>query len=413
VFSFKELRLDSKRVGRLCCERKKRMDIQSLENFTQNIQVRNLINEDVEVINHSPLKLIGKGRQGAVFQFTDEICVKVFGNEEDCEREYYALSLGQPTELFPKLYAKGSLFIAMEIIRGVDLREYLQSQPLTQEISLRLIEMLVIFKNIGFDRIDHHKRQIFLQPDGKLKVIDVARAVWRDRVYPYPRKLLTSLGEDNKAVFLSHVQALAPELYQEWEHYIRMDELGRQIFQVLMENPSKKDKVRPLSKRLLTTKEEATYVLQLENLVRKVFKEEWVKTMLAKGYDPDVVLAKMDEYWERQSQNATNVTQNSMIDIDILGELDVFGERVNQGEKNSKDDIDNKENKDKKREKGKHGGKERHEEKDKHGGKERHGEKGKHGGKDSHREKGKHNEKDSQGNKDKHHSKDKNRRSGK
>lgn len=386
------------------------MDILTLEKFTQNIQVRNLINEDVEVINHSPLKLIGKGRQGAVFQFTDDICVKVFGNQEDCEREYYALSLGQHTELFPKLYAKGPLYIAMEIIRGVDLREYLQSQPLTQEISLKLIELLITFKDIGFDRIDHHKRQIFLQLDGKLKVIDVARAVWRDRVYPYPRKLLTSLGEDNKAVFLSHVQAMAPELYQEWEHYIRMDELGRQIFQVLMENPSKKDRVRPLSKRLLTTKEEATYVLQLENLVRKVFKEEWVKTMLAKGYDPDVVMAKIDEYWERYSANANananNGAQNTMNEIDILGEMDVFGDRANQEKMSIKDD------KGKKREKGKHGEKEQHGEKGKRGEKGKHGEKDRHGEKGRHGKKDRHGEKDRNGEKDKHHGKDKNRRSG-
>ena len=33
------------------------------------------------------------------------------------------------------------------------------------------------------------------QSDGSLKAIDVARTVWRDRVYPYPRKLINSLGE--------------------------------------------------------------------------------------------------------------------------------------------------------------------------------------------------------------------------
>ena len=66
----------------------------------------------------SPLIMIGKGRQGAVFQYNEEIAVKVFGNEEDCEREYYALSLGQHTNLFPKLHDKGPLHIAMDFIRG-------------------------------------------------------------------------------------------------------------------------------------------------------------------------------------------------------------------------------------------------------------------------------------------------------
>ena len=269
----------------------------------EEIKVTNLVNADVEVVNHSPLTMMGKGRQGAVFQFSDEICVKVFGNTEDCEREHYALTLGQHTNLFPKVYAKGPLYIAMEIIKGVDLREYLQSHPLTEELSMKLIDMLIIFKEIGYERIDHHKRQIYLQPDGDLKVIDVARTVWRDRVYPYPRKLLNSLGEEYKELFLSHVQALSPELYEEWKHYIQMEEMSRQIYQVLLKNPSKKEKLKDLSNQLLTTNEEQIYVAQLEGLVHKVFKEEWVKTMLARGTDPDVVMEKIDKHLEKWGKN--------------------------------------------------------------------------------------------------------------
>ena len=276
----------------------------------KEIKVTNLVNEDVEVVNHSPLTMMGKGRQGAVFQVSDEVCVKVFGNTEDCEREHYALTLGQQTNLFPKVYAKGPLYIAMEIIKGVDLREYLQSHPLTEELSMKLIDMLIIFKEIGYDRIDHHKRQIYLQPDGNLKVIDVARTVWRDRVYPYPRKLLTSLGEEYKELFLSHVQALSPELYEEWKHYIRMEEISRQIYQVLLKNPPKKDKLKDLSKQLLTTNDELIYVSQLESLVHKVFKEEWVKTMLARGTDPDKVMEKIDQHWDKWKNSNTPPENN-------------------------------------------------------------------------------------------------------
>ncbi len=59
--------------------------------------------------------------------------------------------------LFPKIHAHGPLYIAMDLINGVDLREYLQSQPITPELSSKLIEMLITFKEIGFERIDHHK----------------------------------------------------------------------------------------------------------------------------------------------------------------------------------------------------------------------------------------------------------------
>lgn len=275
------------------------MDTKLLEESLKGIKVKNLINADVEVVNKSPMQMMGKGRQGAVFQYSDEICVKVFGNVEDCDREYQALSMGQHTSLFPKLYAKGKRYIAMEIIKGVDLREYLQSQPITEQLSLKLIEMLKIFKEIGYERIDHHKRQIYLQEDGSLKVIDVARTIWRDRVYPYPRKLLNSLGDEYKAVFLSHVQTMAPELYEEWMHYIRMEKLSREITNVLIQNPAEADTFRVLSQKLLTREDEKNYVNLLEGLVHKVFKEEWIKTMLALGHDPEKVMEEIDKHWEK------------------------------------------------------------------------------------------------------------------
>nr|WP_246629297.1 hypothetical protein [Mesobacillus maritimus] len=282
-----------------------------MEQCVANIKVRNLVNEDVEVENQSPLTMIGKGRQGAVFQVTEDICVKVFGNNEDCEREYYALALGQHTNLFPKLYHKGPLHIAMEIIRGVDLREYLQSQPLSKELSVKLIEMLITFKEIGYERIDHHKRQIYLQQDGSLKVIDVARTVWRDRVYPYPRKLLNSLGTENKEVFLAHVQELSPVLYDEWIHYIRMEEIASEIYQVLLESPKKNvDMVKALSDKLLTTNDEERYVILMAGLMHKVFKEQWVKTMLARGEETSKVYEKIDEYWDKQKREFKALKEN-------------------------------------------------------------------------------------------------------
>jgi len=278
-------------------------DEKFLEQCVAKIKVTTLENEDVEVVNESPLEMLGKGRQGAVYTVTPDICVKVFGNQEDCDREYYALSLGQHTDLFPKVYHKGPLHIAMEIIRGVDLREYLQSQPLSKSLSVKLIDMLITFKEIGYERIDHHKRQIYLQKDGSLKVIDVARTVWRDRVYPYPRKLLNSLGQDNKEVFLTHVQEWAPTLYQEWLHYIRMEELSQEIYQLIMEeDASKTETVKAMSHKLLTREDEERYVVLMYGLMHKVFKEQWIRTMIAKGVDPNEILEAIDEYWDEQKR---------------------------------------------------------------------------------------------------------------
>lgn len=300
------------------------MDTEQLKKQMKKIKVKNVLNADVEVENNSSLQMIGKGRQGAVFQYSDDICVKVFGNQEDCDREYYALSLGKNTELFPKVHTKGKLYIAMDFVKGVDLREYLQSQPLTEELSNKLIQMLIVFKEIGYERIDHHKRQIYLQEDGSLKVIDVARTVWRDRVYPYPRKLLNSLGAENKEVFLSHVQALAPELYKEWLHYIQMEELSREIYQVVLnEAPDKekqKEALKMESNKLLTRDDEKNYVVLLEGLMHKVFKEEWIKTMLARGEDPYKVMEEIDKYWVERELESIGMKEATSIPIKIQKE---------------------------------------------------------------------------------------------
>lgn len=292
------------------------MDTEFLKSCMKEIKVYNRLNEDVEVVNKSPLSMIGKGHQGAVFRFTDDICVKVFGNTDDCEREYYALSLGQHTNLFPKVHAKGALYIAMDIVNGVDLREYLQSQPLTEELSMKLIELLITFKKIGFERIDHHKRQIYLQTDGSLKVIDVARTVWRDRVYPYPRKLINSLGEENKKIFLSHVQALSPELYEEWTYYIEMENLSSQLFQQLLSESRDRQELKVSSNILLTPKTDKDEYQKLEDLAYKVFKNEWIKVMLAKGVNLEKIMEKIDDYWDNAAAGRTSKIEKFDFDFD-------------------------------------------------------------------------------------------------
>lgn len=279
-----------------------RMDLNYIESCVKQIEVIGHENQDVTVVNNSPLKMIGKGRQGAVFSIDDTKCMKIYGEPEDCDREYYAYSLGQHTSLFPKIYAKGPNYLIMEIIGGIDLREYLQSQPLTMELSKKLIDMLYIFKEIGFERIDHHKRQIYLQDDGSLKVIDVGRTVWRDRVYPYPRKLINSLGNEYKQTFLSHVRELAPDLYKEWEHFITMEKKASELSSKVLLDDIKPKKVKKMAEKLMNTKDVEKYEISIENLVAKVFKEEWVKVLLAKGMDPDEVKEKIKEYFPEDSK---------------------------------------------------------------------------------------------------------------
>jgi hypothetical protein len=96
---------------------------------------------------------------------------------------------------------------------------------------------------------------------------------------------------------------MAPELFAEWLHYIRMEEISRQVTALLLPLQPDNNKIKNLSNSLLTTADEKNYVKLLQGLVHKVFKEEWIKTMLARGADQEAVMAKIDEHWDKLEQS--------------------------------------------------------------------------------------------------------------
>jgi hypothetical protein len=81
-----------------------------------------------------------------------------------------------------------------------------------------------------------------------------------------------------------------------------MEEISRQITALLLPKEPDKNKIKNLSNNLLTTADEKNYVTMLQGLVHKVFKEEWVKAMLARGVDPEAVMVKIDEHWDQLEQ---------------------------------------------------------------------------------------------------------------
>jgi hypothetical protein len=299
-------KLPDRREG--CSMGEKKINCKKIKKEVKNIYVENHEDEDVTVVNESSFEMIGKGRQGAVFKINDEACMKVYGDIDDCEREHYAMSLGQHTTLLPKIYCKGDNFLVMEMVYGVDLREYMQSQPLTEELSHELIKMLITFKEIGYERIDHHKRQIYLQDDGSLKVIDVGRTVWRNRTYPYPRKLLQSLGAEYKKVFIEHVKSIAPELYEEWEYYMQMEEISKKLYAVL-ETKEKVDieKLKNETEKLLTTKDTDMHYKGLLNLVRKVVKEQRQREIEKEQKKEEKAKEKIDRKDVSSSENISHL----------------------------------------------------------------------------------------------------------
>ena len=77
-----------------------------------------------------------------------------------------------------------------------------------------------------------------------------------------------------------------------------MEEASREITKLLLTQSTDKKLLKKKSNLLKTSTVEEEYLKRLEDLVYKVFKDEWVKVMLAKGVNPDIVMERIDEHWE-------------------------------------------------------------------------------------------------------------------
>jgi hypothetical protein len=113
-----------------------------------------------------------------------------------------------------------------------------------------------------------------------------------------------------------------------------MEEISRQITALLLPQEPDKNKIKDLSNTLLTTADEKNYVIKLQGLVHKVFKEEWVKAMLARGADPEKVMEKIDAHWDKLEQSFESRHPE--------GDSGYQGERRFEGDRNSKEARDSR-----------------------------------------------------------------------
>jgi predicted Ser/Thr protein kinase len=82
--------------------------------------------KSTHINNPTEYKLIGKGRQGAVFKLSENRCVKIYVEEKYCRREKRALMSAQDFNIVPKVYEVGSNYIVMEYIEGLSLSELIR-----------------------------------------------------------------------------------------------------------------------------------------------------------------------------------------------------------------------------------------------------------------------------------------------
>lgn len=159
------------------------------------------------------LKCIGKGRHGTVYKIDDHKCLKIFKERRTCKKEIETLAMAQGNSFFPKLYDFGEKFIIREFAPGIELDKYLKDNPLTFELSKKIIEIYIALGEVGYKRQDTALLHIFINEKGDLRVIDTAKAMSISS--KYPNLILTDLKKlGYKETFLEHVKEINPEIYK-------------------------------------------------------------------------------------------------------------------------------------------------------------------------------------------------------
>ena len=181
----------------------------------------------LEVNNPTSYKLIGKGYQGAVFQLSDEQCVKIYVNSRDTQNEAKALQALQESSFVPKIFETGSNYIIMEYLKGPDLSTYLRDKgSISEWISQQILLIIKEMERVGFSKINHRMKHIIVTEQEVLKVIDLANVFNKYINQPHPIEMLKRLKNMGLlTAFFEHAKKMEPEMYGKWEKAIRFEQL--------------------------------------------------------------------------------------------------------------------------------------------------------------------------------------------
>lgn len=165
--------------------------------------------------NLSDCKFLGKGNNGEVYLLPNGNVVKIFFKTKDFVGEYSILERVNRNKYFPEIYEIGSNYMVRECVQGELLSNYIKKHGVNRIIAHNIIEMLKEFNKLKFKKIDLRCRDIFVQPDGSLKVIDPKNFYTKHRNFPrHLSKGLYNLGILDS--FLEILNVDEPQLYKKW-----------------------------------------------------------------------------------------------------------------------------------------------------------------------------------------------------
>lgn len=171
-------------------------------------------------IDINKCKFLGKGREGSVYLTPEGYALKIFKNKNSCKNQYIILKQVEGSRYFPKVLDIEGNCMLREYVGGVALKEYVKLNGLPRDLAVKLINLLDEFKKLGFTRIDVSTKNVYIENNGELKVIDPRKTYKKkSRI---PRILLSELDKFGVIDdFIKVVFELKPDIATNWVESIK------------------------------------------------------------------------------------------------------------------------------------------------------------------------------------------------
>lgn len=164
-------------------------------------------------------KLLGEGHNGIVYEVPGNKVIKIFTDKNICKSEADILYKVKKSKYFPRIYKNGEYYILREMVNGKRLDHYIQENGLSQQLIYNLYRLINEFKALKFTKLDARCRDIYVNENERVKVIDPKQCY--KRKVDYPRHLMKGLeGIDCLEIFLSGIYSIDKKTAQEWNKKI-------------------------------------------------------------------------------------------------------------------------------------------------------------------------------------------------
>lgn len=176
------------------------------------IYERYIENFDVNLLD---CKLLGKGNNGIVYLLPDGKVIKICFNITSCLKEYFILNKINNNKYFPRVYGMIGNYMIRDYVDGVILKDYIKHHGLNKDLAIKILDLLEEFKKLKFLKEDLRCKDIIIQRNGSLMVIDPKKFYSKKRDFPrHLSKGLYKLGVLD--FFMSVTKTERPVLYTQW-----------------------------------------------------------------------------------------------------------------------------------------------------------------------------------------------------